>query len=147
MSEPRIYDVTTRLVQQAARPGGRSLGELISAAERGLERARGDMESAVEGGIVGLERLIAEGAAETATLYAAASRIVDVTGFYGAGPLHAAARSLCDLCDHAGPADWPSVGVHVRALRLLRQEVLPEAAATALLDGLRKVVDAAPARR
>ena len=55
-------------------------------------------------------------------VYALASSIVDLAGYFDTGPLFDAAYSLCDVSDrmiHAETWHWPSVRVHAQALRLI----------------------------
>lgn len=147
MSEAKVYAVETRLGREAGRPGGLSMSELVAAAERGLERARDGVEAAVRKNVEELVAMAADRSAEAASVYACAARLVDVTGLYGARPLHSAAQSLCDLCDGESAPDWPAVTVHVRALKLFSDADGVEGQAGPVLEGLRKVVEAARMRR
>lgn len=57
-------------------------------------------------------------------LYLLSTRILDVCGALPDSGLAEATRSLCDLIDliGAGDPDWPSIDVHLDAMRLLRTQ-------------------------
>lgn len=147
MSEARTVKVKSQLARQLAIPGGRTVAEAKRLAEVGLESHRADTMADL-GRLVGqLEELCAAGAAEgRPRVYALASALVDMAGFFDTGPFYTAGYSLCDLSERmqvAGTWSWPAVEVHVKALRLILAggcKAGPES--DTLLQGLKQVLAA-----
>ncbi|HYC96410.1 chemotaxis protein CheE [Brevundimonas sp.] len=106
-----------------ARPGGRTTAEAVREAEAGLDSHREDGMRSLAATLARLEAVCAareEGA--EAQVYELASAFADMAGFFDTGPLYAAAFSLCETSDRmiAGACwQWPSVEVHLRAVRLI----------------------------
>ncbi|MEN5145093.1 chemotaxis protein CheE [Brevundimonas diminuta] len=141
---PKIEKVTTRLAQQMAQPGGRTLVDVERRARERLVRHKGEVMAGIDAAIVELEGLCAarpDGAA--AEVYRLASRVLDLAGFFDTGPLFEAGYSLADVADRMAVADawdWPSVEVHVQALRLILNGGCERNAATdRMLAGLKAV--------
>lgn len=106
-----------------SRPGGRTVAEAIKAAEAGLDSHREEGMRSLTVILSQLETVCAarEKGGE-ARVYELASAFADMAGFFDTGPLYAAAFSLCETSDRmtAGACwQWPSVQVHVRAMRLI----------------------------
>jgi hypothetical protein len=104
-------------------PGGRSIAEAITRADSGLEHHRAEAMKALTQRVAALEALSAGRAAGSeAEVYEQAAALIDMAGFFETGPLYKACFSLCELSDRligAGAWSWPSVAVHVQALRLI----------------------------
>lgn len=131
------------------KPGGLRVSEAVAAAEANLESVR---DAALER----LDAILAEmdacaaavpgyAAATVDALYRLSNEIVGVAGVFGYPHMGEAAYSLCDLLDASRASEtWraSAVGVHLRTLRLLRQQGGPAAdplACQAILEGLRQV--------
>jgi proteasome lid subunit RPN8/RPN11 len=95
-----------------------------------LERAEKGLEGHREAGLVTMTRLlgwleaaVVEKATDSAgDVYRVAAQLLDMAGFFETGPFYQATFSLCDIADRmqsTGQWDWPSVAVHVGALRLI----------------------------
>lgn len=150
MSEARTLKIKTTLARQMAQPGGRTLADVERRANERLERHREDVMITVAGAVTELELVTAAAAPDSeAQVYRLASSLLDTAGFFDTGPLYDAGYSLCEVADRMMTADawnWPSIEVHVRAMRLiLTAGCKADATSEALLAGLRSV--AAKARR
>jgi len=125
------------------------MAEAVRAAEAGVEGHReeamrslaatlGELESVCAGRDSGAERRI----------YELASAFADMAGFFDTGPLYAAAFSLCESSDRMIAGDcwqWPSIEVHVRAMRLIFTAGCEyNEASHVLLEGLASVVERLP---
>jgi hypothetical protein len=134
-----------------ARPGGRTMAEAVKAADAGLESHR---EAGMRSLLDTLDQLETACAAQEegseARIYELASHFADMAGFFDTGPLYAAAFSLCETSDRMIAArnwQWPSVHVHIRALRLiLAADCRPTEASAVLLEGLASIVARLPAQ-
>ena len=132
-----------------ARPGGRTMAEAVQAANAGLDSHR---EQGMESLATTLARLEAVCAARAegaeAEVYDLASAFTDMAGFFDTGPLYVAAISLCETSDRmrvGGCWQWPSVDVHVRALRLiLAAGCQDNETSRVLLEGLASIVARLP---
>lgn len=132
-----IYDVLDK-------PGGVSVDVAMQRAEQAVENYRGQALGALSDAVAKLEaRVRAGGEGEPDALYAQALFVLDIAGIYNPA-LCRAANSLCDLAQRMKAAskwDWPSVAVHVSAMRLLMERPDErDAAAQAVLQGLGSVV-------
>lgn len=141
MTEARIVKYRTNLQRKMSAPGGSTLAEAVRKAEAGVEARRGAAMQAIDGVVAALEAACVERSPDGGpAVYALAAGVVDMAGFYDTGPFHTAAFSLCEIAarmNETGRWDWPSVQVHVRALRLILQEDFRESEGTrAVLDGL-----------
>ena len=137
------------LADKMARPGGRTMAEAVRAAEVGLDSHREEGMRSLSATLARLEAACAardEGA--EALVYELASAFADMAGFFDTGPLYAAAFSLCETSDRmiaGGCWQWPSVHVHVSALRLiLVDNCRPTEASRVLLEGLASIVARLP---
>ncbi|WP_309629817.1 chemotaxis protein CheE [Brevundimonas sp.] len=123
MSEPRTFKIKSTLARQMKDPGGRQVRDLERQAVAQLETHRDDAMATVGETLATLEALCAEAPARAGPqVYALASSIVDLAGYFDTGPLFEAAYSLCEISDRMIQADtwhWPSVQVHAQALRLI----------------------------
>ena len=150
MTEARTLKIKTSLARQMAQPGGRTVADVERRANERLDRHRDDVMITVAGTITELE-LVASAAAPGSDpqVYKLASSLLDMAGFFDTGPLYDAGYSLCEVADRmavSGAWNWPSVQVHVRAMRMiLTGGCQADATSDALLMGLRSV--AAKARQ
>ena len=141
--------VKSSLADKMAQPGGRTMAEAVRAAESGLDSHREDGMRSLAATLVRLETACAarEAGAE-AQVYELASAFADMAGFFDTGPLYSAAFSLCEASDRmiaGGCWQWPSVQVHVHALRLmLADDCRPTEASRVLLEGLASVLARLP---
>jgi hypothetical protein len=132
-----------------ARPGGRTMAEAVRAADAGLDSHREEGMRSLSTTLARLEAAcIEQDEAAEAVVYELASAFADMAGFFDTGPLYAAAFSLCETSDRmtaGGCWQWPSVHVHVRALRLiLAADCRPTETSRVLLEGLASIVARLP---
>ena len=144
MTEARTLKIKTSLARQMAQPGGRTVAEVERRANDRLDRHREDVMLTVGGTITELELIAAAKApGSEPQVYKLASSLLDMAGFFDTGPLYDAGYSLCEVADRmavSGAWNWPSVGVHVQAMRLiLASDCKVDATSDALLMGLRSV--------
>ncbi|WP_296178329.1 chemotaxis protein CheE [uncultured Brevundimonas sp.] len=150
MTEARTLKIKTTLARQMAQPGGRTLADVERRANERLERHRDDVMTTIAGAVTELELVVAAAApGSEPQVYRLASSLLDTAGFFDTGPLYDAGYSLCDVADRmqaGGAWNWPTVAVHVQAMRLiLSGGCKADATTDALLLGLRSV--AAKARQ
>lgn len=141
MTEARTVKYRTNLQRKMSSPGGRTLAEAVSRAEANVEARRERTMSVIADAVSALETACVERRADDGPrIYDLASGVVDMAGFFDTGPFHTAAFSLCEITarmNEAGRWDWPSVQVHVRALRMMLQDGFQENEGTrAVLEGL-----------
>jgi hypothetical protein len=145
MTTARVFAVENKLAKIAAKPGGKTIHEAISSAERKVESVREACVGALAGKVADL---IAHAAAAKADqsharfdgLYKGGNAIYGVAGAFGLTGLAQAASSLCDLIEgfrNGEPVNWPAIDVHVDGIRLLVSG--GEAGAEPILAGLRAV--------
>lgn len=133
----QIYDVLDK-------PGGAGVDQVMKRAEQALENHRIQAIAALRETIAQLEAAARRADdASAARVYALSTDVLDVAGIF-LPPLCRAANSLCDLAQRmnaAGRWDWPSVNVHVSAMRLLLDRTdESDPAVQAVLRGLGSVV-------
>ena len=123
MSEARTFKVKSPLARQLQDPGGRLVRDIQRQATDALETHRDDAMATVAETLDTLDALCAEAPGDAGPrVYALACSIVDVAGYFDTGPLFDAAYSLCEVSDRMIQAEawhWPSVQVHLQALRLI----------------------------
>ena len=131
-----LYDIL-------GKPGGITVETALQRAENAVESHRDKANAQMEQHICALEEIVrARGTPDPDKTYEHAAFVLDVGGMF-APPLCRAATSLCELIHRmksAGRWDWPSIAVHVGALRALvgtRDERAPEV--QAVLQGLAAV--------
>lgn len=123
MSQARTFKVTSSLAQQIHEPGGRRVVDAQRQATAALEAHRDDAMAAISATLAQLEAICeapSDGLGQR--VYDLASSIVDLAGYFDTGPLFDAAYSLCEVSDRmntAGTWRWPSIQVHVQAMRLI----------------------------
>lgn len=144
MTEARTYKYKTNLARRMSAPGGRTVGEALRAAEGGLEMHREAAMRTLDANLTALEAACAARRPGTERqIYEQAAALLDMAGFFDTGPLHPVVFSLCEISDRMienGQWDWPSVEVHVRALRLILMDDCRESEnSRAILDGLAAV--------
>lgn len=144
MTEARTLKIKTTLARQMAQPGGRTVADVERRANERLERHRDDVMTTVGGTITELELVVAAAALDSEPqVYKLASTLLATAGFFDTGPLYDAGYSLCDVADRMQTSDawsWPTIAVHVQAMRLiLASGCQADATSEALLLGLRSV--------
>ena len=149
MTKPTIRKVHTSLQRQMARPGGRLIVEAESRANQALEGQRDHVFDLLATNIDAIDALCVSRPDDASTqIYAFASAMVDMAGYLDVPTFFEAAFSLCEIADRmksAGSWSWPSVEVHVRALRLtLAAQGQTSADSERLLEGLRALTAHVP---
>lgn len=144
MTDVRSTKTRSSLARKMAAPGGRTVAEAIARAEKGLEGHRDEALRRAADHLDQLEIVCRErGEGSDVRTYELASAVLDTAGFFETGPLFTAAFSLCELSDRMlgrNEWDWPSVEVHLRAMRLiLTTDCKPGTAADTILEGLAAV--------
>jgi hypothetical protein len=144
VSEAKVTKITTSLARQVFEPGGRTLSNALQKANAELEVHREPVMAAITATLDELEAVAAKAAPDVGPrVYQLASAIVDLGGFFDMGPMHEAAYSLCDISDRMNTAEawhWPSVHVHLQAMRLILNGGCRESRESdALLEGLHSV--------
>ncbi|KQY85029.1 hypothetical protein [Brevundimonas sp. Root1423] len=145
MTEARTFKYRTNLARKMSAPGGRSVADAVARADTGLEQHRAAAMAALVDRVAALEAACAaQGPGSERGVYDQAAALLDMAGFFDTGPLYAAAFSLCELSDRmieTGAWTWPSVAVHVRALRLILADDCRETEQAALiLEGLSTIL-------
>lgn len=144
MSEARVTKVVSSLARQVFEPGGRTVSDALRKADAELEVHREPVMAAIAEALDELDAVAAVGARDAGPrVYQLASAIVDLGGYFDMGPMHEATYSLCDIADRMVTADawhWPSVNVHLQAMRMiLAGGCRSGATSDALLEGLHSV--------
>ncbi len=144
MNEVRTYKIKSPLARQLREPGGRTVQDATRLAGEKLEQHRDGVMTTIADALDELDRVAAAAAPDAGPqVYKLASSIIDLGGFFDTGPLHEAAYSLCDVADRMIGADvwhWPSVRVHLQAMRLIMAGgCRPGRTSDVLLEGLRSV--------
>lgn len=150
MTEARITTIQTSLSKQMAKPGGRTVADIERRANERLNRHKGDVMQGIAATLTALEALVlAKDEGAQARVYPLTSSLLDTGGFFDTGPLYDAGYSLCEVAELmslSGQWHWPSVEVHVRALRLiLTNGCKADATSAALMQGLAAIVTKAKA--
>lgn len=136
----RIFKHQSSLAKKMALPGGRPVLSVLDAAQAVLETHRAAAMKSLQDNLTSLEQAYA--ARDRDQIYSRALAMLDIAGFFETGPLHPAAFSLCDISEPAGEHvwDWPSVEVHLRALRfILADDCRSTENSTVILEGLASV--------
>jgi len=144
VTDVRSNKIKSSLARKMAAPGGRTVAEAVARAEKGLEGHRDEALRRAADHLDQLEAISRDrGEGSEARTYELASAVLDTAGFFETGPLFTAAFSLCELSDRMlgrNEWDWPSVEVHLRAMRLiLATDCRPGATADTILQGLAAV--------
>ncbi len=141
---PTCRKISTSLSRKMAKPGGRTVAEALKLADQGLEGHREAGMATLAERLAWLEKAVAERSpTDTGDIYRVAAELLDMAGFFETGPLYKAAFSLCDIADRMQTAntwDWPSIAVHVQAMRLILADGCKETTtSTTILQGLAAV--------
>lgn len=147
MSSVRFVVPQMRLAKLLRTPGGLPVVDAVEAAEDNLRTIQPTCAAELLALLELCERSFAalpeapddEGLAD---IYAIAVRGIGGGKVSGLPAIDTALVSLCDLIDQlrtTGRYDRQAVGVHVNSWRLLQRGGLPDAATSAVLDGLHKV--------
>ncbi|MDB5421129.1 MAG: chemotaxis protein CheE [Brevundimonas sp.] len=144
MSEARVTKVVSSLARQVFEPGGRTVRDALRKAGEELEVHREPVMATIAATLDELDAVEATGVPNAGPrVYELASAIVGLGGYFDLGPLNEAAYSLCDISDRMIGADawhWPSVNVHLQAMRLILSGGCREGKMSdALLEGLHAV--------
>ncbi len=146
--------VTTQFARRAGSGKGLDAADAIAAAEARMETLRDgvndDVEVMVRDIVASRLAIGAVDATIERSVHARADALVGLCGLFGPSEIEAAAASLCQLFDGCHPErpDGPTVQVHIDAIQAL-WSLRPEDrshCAPAILDGLRKVVEAGKCR-
>ncbi len=145
MSEPwKQFRPQLSLYEALEKPGGVSVDTALKRAENAMEAYRVQANSATAQRVQQLEIIAKSRSEEGASMiYDISTYILDIAGLFQP-PLCRAAQSLCELVHRMNAAerwDWPSIDVHISAMRLLmgRRED-KEPADMSILLGLSAVV-------
>jgi hypothetical protein len=146
MTEARTFKVKTNLSKQVSCPGGRTISSAVARATAALDGHRDKAMQTVEETVCSLEEICgSQPVGSERRVYDLATVLLDLSGFFDTGPLYPAAYSLCEISDRMLDAeawDWPSVEVHVRALRfVLADGCRSGGMAETILAGLRSVTE------
>lgn len=147
MTTVRFVFPKPRLAKLLQTPGGVPVAEALERAQQNLEELKptcvAELQALLE---LAQARLDAMGEAfddeGLAELYAIAVRGIGGGEVCDRPSVDVALTSLCDLLDRLrtrGAYDRAAIAVHVQSWRLLMGEVGTDAAADAVIDGLRKV--------
>ena len=144
MSEARTFKVKSSLARQLQDPGGKLVKDAQRQAGEALEMHRDGTMATIAANLDALDALCSAAAADGGPrVYAFASSVVDLAGYFDTGPLFEAAYSLCEVSDRMIQAEtwhWPSIQVHAQALRLiLAGGCRVGQTSDALLAGLRSI--------
>jgi len=144
LTDVRSSKIRSNLSRKMAQPGGRTIAEALARADQGVEGHREAAMRKLGDHLEQLETISRQREPGCETLiYDRAAAFLDMAGFFETGPLYTAAFSLCQLSDRMtalGVWDWPSVEVHLRALRLiLSSGCVTGAASDEVLNGLAAV--------
>jgi len=146
---PTVRRVHTSLQRQMARPGGRLIIEAVSRANQALDEQRDHVFALLLANVDAIDALCATRPQDAPDqIYALSSAMVDMAGYLDVPTFFEAAFSLCEIADRmksAGSWSWPSIEVHVRALRLtLAAQGQTSADSDRLLEGLRALTAHVP---
>ena len=141
MTEAKTFKYKTNLARKMSAPGGRTVADAVARADRGLEHHRAAAMADLADRVSVLEAVCAAQAPGSEPgVYEQAAALLDMAGFFDTGPFYRATFSLCDLSDQLTGTDawnWPSIRVHVQALRLILTDDCRDTEQSALLlDGL-----------
>lgn len=140
MTEARIFKHQSSLARKMAVPGGKLIDSALRSAESALEAHRDAAMGTLDETLSSLEACFE--ARDRDQIYVRAAAMLDMAGFFDTGPLHPAVFSLCEISDPSGRHvwDWPSVQVHLRALRfILGDGCRTTESSRILLDGLASI--------
>lgn len=132
------FKYKSSLARKMSAPGGRSVDQALAAADGALADHRAAAMETLGSLLGDLEATCA--ARRGDEVYAQAAALLDMAGFFETGPLHPAIFSLCEIASWMSAAtswDWPSVGVHVRAIQMVLKNDCRDTEETRLiLEGL-----------
>jgi hypothetical protein len=134
----KTFKYRTNLARKMSAPGGRSVSDVLTAAEGALDGHRTAAMQTLRSLLAELEATCA--ARRESEVYAQAAALLDMAGFFETGPLHPAIFSLCEISDWMGAGsswEWPSVDVHLRAIQMILKDDCRDTQETRLiLEGL-----------
>ncbi|MCS6627085.1 hypothetical protein N0B44_29645 [Roseibacterium beibuensis] len=119
MTQTKTFRYKSSLASKMAVPGGKSVGDALRAAEGALETHRDAAMQSLNATLTDLDAVCARRA--RSEVYERASALLDMAGFFDTGPLHPAVFGLCEVSVgmEEGAGDWPTVEVHLRAIRMI----------------------------
>lgn len=125
-AKKKVYFPKIRLAELAARPGGMTRDDAVSAAVQSMDSMRGEADGALRAAMVELEKIAFAagplGPDRMTAILKHADQVVTLSGMFGYSALDTAARSLCDVADgmlRAGVWDRAPIAVHVQTMHLL----------------------------
>jgi hypothetical protein len=144
VTEARITKVVSSLARQVFEPGGRTIRDALQKANDELEEHRAPVMATIAATLDELEAVAAAAAPDAGPrVYELASALIGLGGYFDLGPLNEASYSLCDIADRMIGADswhWPSINVHLQAMRLILKGGCRESRESdTLLEGLHSV--------
>ncbi len=144
MSEARITKVVSSLARQVFEPGGRTVRDALQKANEELEVHREPVMATIAATLDELDAVAATAEPDAGPrVYELASAIISLGGYFDLGPMNEASYSLCDISDRMIGANvwhWPSIHVHLQAMRLiLNGGCRVGQTSDALLEGLHSV--------
>lgn len=145
MTKATTFKYRTNLARKMSAPGGCLVDDALAKAESGLEHHREAAMKTLAERLSGLEASCAARVPGSEPgVYDQSAALLDMAGFFHTGPLYKAAFSLCDLSDRmieGNSWNWPSIAVHVQALRLILADDCRETEqASQILDGLATIL-------
>lgn len=145
MTDVKTFKYRTNLARKMSAPGGRSIAEALAGADSGLEHHRAAAMKTLADQVSALEAsCAAQIPGSEPGIYEQAAALLDMAGFFETGPLYKAAFSLCELSDRLTETNawsWPSISVHIQALRLiLADECRETEQAGLILEGLSTIL-------
>jgi len=147
LSDAQFVKVRYKLTEKVAQAGGMTAGMAGERAGRELKAQREEAQRSLGAMLGTLEVMNRERTAQPTEVYDAATQMVDIAGLFDMKMFCDAAYSLSELTDRLrnhGRQDWPSIGVHINALRLIwtKDEDASEEV-KAMVDGLWALTDRA----
>jgi len=145
VTDAKTFKYRSNLARKMSAPGGRSVADAVARADSGLDQHRAAAMAGLVDGVAALETsCVAQSPGSEKGVYDQAAALLDMAGFFDTGPLYKAAFSLCELADRMIEArtwSWPSIAVHVRALRLiLADDCRQTEQAAQILEGLSTIL-------
>lgn len=149
MKPVKMVRPPNRLRAAMAAAGGFSVREAVRRSEAAVDTLREPCLAAIDAALAEIDQRFGAAAGgrdseDFETLYVLSTRIIDSSIVVRNSGLDDAARALCGLADLSGEIgrwDWPSVQVHIEALKMLRAsgESMTKDQRRAVIDGLVKV--------
>lgn len=146
MSAASFIRRPNRLGKLISTPGGRKLGEALTAAQANIDTLRPGLLAEVDAALEKLRRAAArDDPRGRSDVYANATAIVGFAGLCGLTRLGEVSYNLCELSDRyleAGSWNAAAIAAHIHTMGVLRSADMPEDSpeALAVMDGLKTLV-------